>query len=181
VRRLAVLMLLLSSCASEEIKEVSGARAAFEEWRKATIAGDVDKTLSMLSDSRKSEWLYDRLEENDTLARRWRGDLTGPARTDLDLWWGQAHKTGNGRDPLRSTVLNHPSFISLFREYFMQSAAAIRAQMTKLEVTSVYGDQTGVTVAVRGGSGAPTELYGMIFEHDGWKIDNYRQPLTMQR
>lgn len=174
--------LLTTSCASPATtKEVDLARKTFEEWAKAAVTGDAEKTLAGFSDSKKSEWLFERLEENDPIARRWRGELTGVARTDLDLWWGIAHKSGSGREPLRTTVLDHPTFIKLFREYFVQTAGAIKLQFSKLEIANVYGDDTGITVAVRCGQGAPTELYGLIYERDGWKIDTYRQPLATQK
>jgi hypothetical protein len=171
-------LLFAAGCASQEVKQTDLARKSFMDWAKAAAAGDAEKTLAMLSDARKSEWLFQRLEEGDPAAARWRGELTGPPRTDLDLWWGVAHKTGNGREPLRSTVLYHPSFINLFREYFMQSVGAIKSQFSKLEITNAYGDDSGITVTVRCGAGAPTELYGLIFERDGWKVDTYRQPLA---
>jgi hypothetical protein len=170
--------LLATGCATPESKQTDVARKTFQDWAKAAAAGDADKTLAMFTDAKKSEWLFERLEEGDPLASRWRGELTGPVRTDLDLWWGIAHKTRNGRDPLRATVLAHPTFLQLWREYFMQSAAAIKMQLSKLEVTSVYGDDSGITVAVKCGAGAPTELYGLVYERDGWKIDTYRQPLS---
>jgi hypothetical protein len=171
-------LLLAAGCASQEPKQTEVAKKTFEEWARSAVAGDAEKTLAMFSDARKSEWLFQRLEENDALARRWRGELSGTARTDLDLWWGMAHRSGSGREPLRVSVLTHPSFIQLFREYFMQSATAIKNQLSKLEVTNIYGDDTGITVSVRCGAGAPTELYGLVYEHDGWKIDTYRQPLA---
>jgi hypothetical protein len=181
VNRFAALLLLTASCSSAPPSQNEVARKSFEEWAKAAIAGDAEKTLAGFSDARKSEWLFERLEENDAIARRWRGELTGPARTDLDLWWGLAHKSGNGREPLRATVLDHPSFAKLFREYFMQTLQTIKAQLSRLEISNIYGDETGITVSVKSGPGAPTELYGLIYERDGWKIDTYRQPLGSPR
>ena len=182
MRRFSAVILLLASCSATEKKDIETVRQQFESWVKSAAAGDADKTLAMFSDAKKSEWLYDRLEENDPFARRWRGDLTGPARTDLDLWWGIAHTNRNGRtEPLRPSVLDHPTFRNLFKEYFVQTSGAIKAQFSKLEISNVYGDDTGITVAVKCGLGAPTELYGLVFEHDGWKIDSYRQPLTSQK
>jgi hypothetical protein len=182
VRKFAALLLVAASCATEEPKETEQVRKAFEDWAKATMAGNAEKSLAMLSDAKKSEWLYDRLEENDPLARRWRGELSGPARTDLDLWWGVAHKRRSGRaESLKDTVLAHPAFIQLFKDYFGQTATAIRTQFSRLEIMKVYADDTGITVIVKCGMGAPTEMYGLIFEREGWKIDTYRQPLAMQK
>jgi len=178
VRRFIAVLLLAAGCASQEPKQTEVARKMFEEWARAAATGDAEKTLSMFSDAKKSEWLFERLEENDALARRWRGELTGGPRTDLDLWWGLSHKKGSGRDPVAATVLGHPTFIQLFREYFMRTVTAIKNQFSRLEVTNIYGDDTGITVAVKCGAGAPTEMYGLVYERDGWKIDSYRQPLA---
>jgi len=56
----------------------------------------------------------------------------------------------------------------------------IRAQMSRLQIAQVYGEDSGVTVAVKNGVNS-TELYGLVFERDGWKIDGHRQPLTQGR
>jgi len=177
VRRSAIVLLLLASCAGQEAKETDGARKVFEEWAKVTAEGDADKNLSGLSDSFRSQWIYQLLEENDPPARRWRGALTGAPRTDLDLWWGVAHEKRDGRaEPLRATVLEHPTFRALYREYFERNARGIKAQFSKLEVLKVYGDNTGITVNVRCGAGSPTEMYGMIFD-GAWKVDTYKEGL----
>jgi hypothetical protein len=181
VKKLAALLLLTASCASEPTKQVDLARKQFEEWRSAAVAGDAEKTLAALSDAKKSEWLFELLEENDPRANRWRGELTGGPRTDLDLWWGVAHRTRSGREPLSAAVLYHPSFAALFREYFTLTASEIRRQMAKLEIIRVYGDDTGVTINVRQGAGARSEMYGLIYERDGWKIDTYSEGLTGQK
>lgn len=178
----ALLVVLAASCATPAPKPVDTARKSFESWANAAKAGDAEKTLDGFSDAKKSEWLYQLLEDNDPVARRWRGELTGGPRTQLDLWWGIAHNRRNGREEvLSSGVLYHPSFVKMFREYFMQTANAIRAQFSVLEISQVYGDDTGVTVVVKCGVGAPSELYGLVYERDGWKIDSYRQPLTQNK
>ena len=118
MKKFAALLLLVASCASEP-KNTDIARKAFEDWAKAAVAGDAEKTFSMLSDSNLADWLFNRLEENDPLARRWRGELTGRPRTDLDLWWGMSRKRGNGRaEPLASTVLTKaPQIVSSLQEF----------------------------------------------------------------
>lgn len=184
----ALLCLALASCGGDDLvsdssptKRSDSAREAFQNWVKAAVAGDGIRTFAMLSDGNKSAWLYDRLEEGDSSARRWRAELTGTARTDLDLWLGVAKKRGNGRDePLPSSVLLDKSLQDLFVEFFVRTQEGIRVQMSRLQIAQVYGDDSGVTVAVRNGVGA-TELYGLIYERDGWKIDAHRQPLTPGR
>lgn len=181
----ALLLALLASCGGDDLisdesptKRSDSARAAFENWVRAAVAGDAIRTFAMLSDGNKSGWLYDRLDEGDGSARRWRSELKGTARTDLDLWLGVAKRRGGGRDePLPSSVLMDRSLQDLFVEFFVRTQEGIRVQMSRLQIAQVYGDDSGVTVAVRNGVGA-TELYGMVYERDGWKIDAHRQPLS---
>ena len=178
---LFVLGTLVASCSSDPgaPKVLNGAREAFEDWVRACVDGDSNKVFRGMSDGYKSGWLFDRLEELDPETRRWRGDLTGPARTDLDLWLGMAKKHGDGREEsLPATVLDHPTFGMLFRELFMRdySGGGIRTQMSRIQISNVYGDDSGVTVTVKNGV-KTTELYGLIFEHGAWKIDGHRQPL----
>jgi hypothetical protein len=181
VRKAAMLLLLAAvpaSCQPDTVDKKESARTAFEDWVRACAEGDAAKVFHGLSDGNKSGWVYERLEESDALARRWRGDLTGLARTDLDLWLGVAKKRADGRqEPLPQTVLTHPSLKTLFTELFTRDAGAIKLQMSRLAVAQVYGDDSGVTVAVKNGLGS-TELYGMVYERDGWKIDAHRQPLS---
>jgi len=188
VRKAAALLILGclgASCASEpaNTKATSGARDTFEGWVRACVDGDWKKVFAGMSDGFKSGWLYDRLSESDTAARRWRVDLSGQARTDLDLWLGVAKKREDGREePLPPAVLDHPSFAGLFRELFMRdfNGGGIRVQMSRLQIAQTYGDDSGVTVAVKNGLNS-TELYGLIYERDGWKVDAHRQPLTQGR
>jgi hypothetical protein len=179
VRRFAAALVLLAVSCAETPKQTDFARRAFEDWAKAAAAGDADKTLAGFTDARKSEWLYDRFLEKDAIARRWRAQLTGEARTHLDLWLGVSDRHGNGRqEPLLPVVLDHPSFAAMFREYFTLTARGIKDSLSKIQITQVYGDDSGVTVAVRSSPGGPTELYGLIYENSAWKIDTYRQPLN---
>ncbi|HLY74153.1 MAG TPA: hypothetical protein VKU80_08550 [Planctomycetota bacterium] len=178
---LFILGTLAVSCASETdaTKSSNTARETFEKWVRACVDGDALKVFRGMSDGYKSGWLYDRLGESDSAARRWRGDLTGQARTDLDLWLGVAKKHEDGREePLPSSVLEHPTLAALFRELFKRDyeSGGIPTQMSRLQIAKVYGDDSGVTVAVKNGVGS-TELYGMVFERDGWKVDAHRQPL----
>ena len=174
----AALVLISVSCA-EAPKQTDFAKKAFEDWAKAAASGDADKTLAGFTDARKSEWLYERFLENDNIARRWRAELTGEARTHLDLWLGVSGKHGNGRtESLNAIVLDHPTFGKMFREYFALTAKGVRDALSRIQVAQVYGDDSGVTVAVRSGPGTPTELYGLVYENNPWKIDTYRQPLN---
>ena len=177
MRKFALLLVLAASCATETTKETESAKKAFEDWAKAASSGDAERTLEGFSDANKSQWLFTRLNENDVRTRKWRGELTGPPRTSLDLWWGQALKHGNGRDePLTSLVLGHPTFVQLFREFFTLEMQAIQSNLSRAEVTRTYGDDTGVTVLVKSAPGKPVEYYQMVYEGNSWKIDLYKPP-----
>ena len=178
---LLILGSLAPSCGPGTLDRAANARDMFEDWVRACVAGDAPKVFHGMSDGYKSGWLYDRLNEADSTTRRWRGELSGPARTDLDLWLGVAKKDDTGREsPLPSSVLDHPSLSALFKELFMKDYGGIKMQMSRVSIAQVYADDSGVTVAVKNGLNA-TELYGLIYERDGWKIDAHRQPLTQGR
>ena len=180
MKRLALASLLLASCSSPSAQEANTevVRQVFEGWVRAAVSGDADKVFAMFSDPYKSNWLFDRLQAGDALIRHWRGELTGRPKTELDLWWGIAKKKGNGReDVLPESVLRQPSLGQLFKSYFLQEAGVVKLQLSRVTISQVFSDDSGVTVAIKNGQGA-TELYGLINEPDGWKIDNYRQPLN---
>jgi hypothetical protein len=170
----AALVLLAVSC-SEPLRQTDFARKAFEDWAKAAAAGDAEKTLAGFTDAKKSEWLFERFVEDDEIVRRWRGRLTGEPRTNLDLWLGVVKRQGSGRaSVLPPNVLDHPSFVDMFREYFAQTAKAIRDSLSRVQIAEVYGDDSGITVAVKTSPGSPTVLYGLLYENNGWKIDVWK-------
>ena len=174
---LLVLGVLAPACGPSTYDRAGSARDMFEDWIRACVSGDGAKVFHGMSDAYKSGWLFDRIEESDSAARRWRGELTGLARTDLDLWLGVARQKSSGRDSvLPPSVLDHPSFEGLFKELFMKDLGAVQLQMSRVQIANVYSDDSGVTVAVKNGLNS-TELYGLIYERDGWKVDAHRQPL----
>lgn len=177
MKRLAVLLFLLTASCGGDVKDsTADAIKAFEAWVKACVAGDGEAVFRGMSEGFKSGWLYDRLNEADPVARRWRGELTGTARTDLDLWWGLAKKRNDGRkDQLPPSVLNHPSLMGLFKD-ILADETGVRSQMARVAVAQGFADDTGVTIAIKNGAGT-TELYGMVAEVDGWKVDAHREPL----
>lgn len=180
MKKFAVVLALAASCSSEPAQQPGTelARKAFEEWVRNAVAGDADKVFATFSDPYKSNWLFERLQASDALARRWRGDLTGRPRTELDLWLGIAKKKGNGREEgLPESVLRDAGLAQLFRGYFAQESGMIRTQLSRIVISQVFADDSGVTVAIKNGQGS-TELYGLINQADGWKIDNYRPPLN---
>ena len=178
---LVILGALGMSCGPTKVDTAVQARGTFEDWVRACVAGQPIKVFAGMSDGYKSGWLYERLSESDTTTRRWRADLTGQARTDLDLWYGVAKKRDSGREePLPTSVLIHPTLTALFSELFMRDYSGVQLQMSRLQIAKVYTDDTGVTVAVKNGL-STTELYGMVYERDGWKVDAHRQPLNPGR
>lgn len=180
MKKLAVLLFLLPASCGSDLKDPKVAAVqAFENWVKAFVAGDGDAVYKGMSDGLKSGWIYDRLAESDPAARRWRGELTGTARTDLDLWLGLAKKRNDGRkDNLPQSVLTHPSMAELFKTYFVNEGR-LRNEMSGLAIGQAFADDSGVTIAVKNGQGS-TELYGLIVEGDGWKVDAHREPLGQQ-
>lgn len=175
MRKLALLAVFAASCSTESLKMGDMARKEFEAWAKAAVSGDAEKTFAGCSDANLSEWLFKRLEENDAIVRRWRGQLTGRPRTDLDLWWGISRRNGNGRaEVVSQNVLRDPSFAQLFRNFYMLTLDDIRTQFSRMEISHVYGDDTGVTIVAKMGHGPPM-LVGLVFEDNRWKIDTTKE------
>ena len=170
-------LLLLASCATETAIQRES-REAFESYIQAAVEGDPVKTFTLLSDTFKSEWVFQRLEVGDGPARRWRGELQGQARTDLDLWWEYCKKHRENRpraDRLPVSVLAHPSLPALWNEYFQADRNAYRVRFSGMQVMEVYPGDGGVTLTARNGEGR-TEMFGLIAETEGWKIDNHKPP-----
>lgn len=172
----ATLLALMASCASVPTAEEQ-VREAFESWKAAAAAGDAGKTFRGMSDSFKSDWVFQRLAARDTLAEDWRARLQGPARTDLDLWLEHQKKYRQGRAAtLPPTVLDHPTLGQLWAECFARDAEAVKALFSGLAVTRVYLDETGATVVVRNAAHRG-EMYSMVPSPDGWKVDGHREAL----
>jgi hypothetical protein len=174
----ALLLFALPGCAGGPPSVEEAALAEFKAWVAASAEGKAEESFQGLSDSYASEWLFEMSAGNDRIFRDWRGGLTGTVRTDLDIWIEHCKKTRarTGRaDRAPGTVLQHPALVALWKSYFAVNAKAVALQMSRLEVLKAYGDDTGVTIAVRGVS-QKTELYGLVYDRGGWKIDNYRQP-----
>lgn len=178
MRKFAVILVLLASCAGPTPQELQKQeiRGAFEAWRDVTAAGDVAANFAMLSDAMKSQWLFRRLQEDGDTIREWRGRLTGTARTDLDLWLVHNQKRKVQRaDLLPPSVRADPWLLEVYTEFFKPNLAALKAQFSRLSVQDIATDATGTTVRV-GNADRSAEMYQMIYERDGWKIDGHLEP-----
>jgi hypothetical protein len=172
-------ILALAACASAPEKPEDKALVAFKDWVKASVEGNADACLAGLSPSYTSEWLYSRAADNDATFRDWRGRLAGTARTDLDLWtdFCLKNRAKAGRAEVApDTVLRAPELKTLWKAYFDSEKQAVAIQLSRLEIVKAYGDETGVTILVKG-VGARTEMYGMALTAYGWKVDNHRPPV----
>lgn len=181
IRKLAGITaaLALSACASAPEKPEEKALEAFKDWVRASVKGDSKACFEGLSPSYLSEWLYTRAADNDATFRDWRGALAGTARTELDLWVEFCRKSRPRRgraDTAPDSLLRHPSLLTLWNAYFEPEKDAVSIQLSRLEIVKTYGDETGVTILVKG-AGARTEMYGMALTPYGWKVDNHRPPV----
>jgi hypothetical protein len=130
-----------------------------------------------MSDSFKSDWVFQRLAARESLAEDWRARMEGAARTDLDLWLEHQKKYRQGRAAtLPSTVLGHPTLDRLWAECFARDAEAVKTLFSGLTVARIYLDETGATVLVRNAANKG-EMYNMIPAADGWKVDGHREAL----
>ena len=179
MKKICLAVVMTASCASSSMQDT--ARDAFEEWREALLAGDAEKTYEMMSEGLKAQWLFDRLTSEDFESIEFRRGMTGPARTDLDLWLEYNRKNQAQRAVhLPVSVSTHRSLRELYRRYFMQELATVRLQFSNLRVAEVYADQTGASVAVKTPEGS-TDLFQLVTEGAGWKIDLHRRSIRSMR
>ena len=179
MRRFAVLFALLASCEgfpdqNEMLQD--DAKEAFEHWRSLLVAGKMPEALQMMTQSYKSQWVHDRLEDGEPSALEWRVKLKGNARTDLDLWQSEAVKDDpKGRVPtLPRTVLADPSFNALLVGYLKEAALELRYEFSKVKVVKVSADNVGVSVLIHNSRGEP-EMYSMVVEGGTWRLDHHRK------
>ncbi len=171
---------VLASCAGRGTtmdpnqKEI---KAAFEAWRDATAAGNVEKHFQGLSAAFKSKWLYDRMGRQDPILREWRARLDDPVRSSLESWWDRVGRERRERpEVLPPVVLRHAWLEQLYAEYFAVEREAVTAQFKHLEVRDVCIDTSGITVRTRNVRNEP-ELFEVVFEEGAWKVNGYRPPL----
>jgi len=179
VRKCVAILALLAACESfpdENQMQQEDAQQAFEHWMDLLVAGKMAEAVQMMTQSYISQWIFDRLEDGEPAALDWRTRLKGNARTDVDLWQGEARKTSStGRVPtLPRTVLADPSLKALLVAYLKDAALEIRYEFMKVKVVKVSADHLGVSVLVHNSRGDP-EMYSLVVEGATWKLDHHRQ------
>jgi hypothetical protein len=177
MRGFAAAFILLVSCEpfpGEAGGEMGDSRDAFEYWRGLVVDGRFSECVQMMTQSYKSQWLYDVLTKGDFSAGQWRAKLTGPARTDLDLWFSEAGKDASAGRVLMlpRSVLAEPSLNPLLASYLVAERAELADQFRRLQIVKVSADEYGVTVLVHNRRGDP-ELYQLVVESGGWKVDGH--------
>ena len=147
---------------------------AFQDWLDALIDGDATTSFRMLSDGNKSQWLFDLLKGEDRTAHAWRLKLEPQVRTDVDLWYNYfKDKKADRVDRLPSTLLDTPGVFAVWKATFDGQRENIRLEMSRIKVTSIYTDGGGATVTILNAINK-SEMYQMIIERGGWKIDHHK-------
>jgi hypothetical protein len=163
------LALLLSACSSLTPEE-RGVRDAFEAWRAGSAAGNVDVNFSMLSLANRSDWLLRRLEEDDPAIRDRRAQLTGAARTDLDLWLEHHKKFRPSRaEPLPRSLREHPWVRQVYEDTLSSQIKAVRSFFGRITATGFAVEGDGATVTAR--LSQETLFFSMVVEDGAWKVD----------
>jgi hypothetical protein len=181
VRKLGILA-CLASAACEDLPpdrtfETAEVRLAFEGWTRTIQKGDAPAVFAGMSLAFRSQWLFDLLKGGEARAHAWRRSLTGEARTGVDLWYNFHKDKDVPRVPtLDGALLNSPAVVAVWRDIFAESADEMKRQMSKLQISEVYQDGGGVTVLVKNVVGE-TEMYEMVAEGGGWKINHHRRAL----
>ena len=148
---------------------------AFIGWVNHLVKGNADAAYRGLSEANKSNWLFDLLRRGDRTANAWLRKLEGRTRTDVDLWFNYfKDKKDNRVEKLPTSLLDHPTVLDLWRTTFEEQKEAVRIQMSNIQISEVFAEAAAASIVVRNIQGK-TEMYQMIFERAGWKIDHHRQ------
>ena len=180
MKRIAALLLLTACNTSSPITTSSEERAvqnAFENWRKAIIAGKADQVFYGMSSAMVSEWLFVLVHNgDDATLRKHRPRLSGQASDDLDVWY-VTNKNRNTERPSRlaMSVLGSKWILDLFTAIFELEKARARVEYENIEVSAVYVDSLGATVVARNKVVQASDRYVMVYEN-GWKVDGHIEP-----
>jgi len=184
VRPLAIFAALAAGCSSSSsppapapTSEERACQRAFEAWRAAILAEDVEKIFLGMSSMMLSEWMYQRLSDpDDPVLRQFRPRLRGPASDDLDVWFVD----NRSRNPQRPSRLPGSVFVTTwlyeaFKVYYEPFKASMKNLYESCEVAAVYVDAAGASVVVRNKMIKASDLYIMVYE-GGWKVDHHKEP-----
>jgi hypothetical protein len=179
VKHVGAIVLALGLAACEELPPERDSKQiqvedAFLAWVNHLIKGNADAAYRGLSESYKSQWLFTLLRREDRAAHAWRLKLEGRARTDVDLWWSYFRDKNDGRvEKLSTALLDSPGVLELWRNSFEEDKEAVKLQMSRLQIAEVFADPAGASIVVRNIEGK-TEMYQLIVERGGWKVDHHR-------
>ncbi|HEX7900439.1 MAG TPA: hypothetical protein VF950_21905 [Planctomycetota bacterium] len=181
--RIACVGLALALVACEELPpertpEQIRVEDAFMAWVNHLAKGNADAAYRGLSEQNKSQWMFDLLRAEDRAAHAWRLTLEGRTRTDVDLWLNYFKDKRDGRvEKLPTALLDDPGVLNVWRSTFEAQKEIIRIQMSRLTISEVFAEAAAASIIVRNIEGK-SEMYQMIFERNGWKVDHHRQTVA---
>lgn len=163
---------------ANELAAESAVRGAFEAWKEATMAGDVDTHYAGMTPSMVSHWLWGRVEDHgDLIMAKWLGILPAAQRKELETWreWHHKHQPDRA-ELLPATILGGDWIKKAYAEYFTQSFGQVKQSLSLAEVKQVAVDAQGATV-ITSLMGQATEAWVMVVGGDGkWYVDGYIPP-----
>ena len=172
---LAVALVACEELPPERSPEQIRVEDAFMAWVNHLVKGNSDAAYRGLSEQNKSQWLFALLRGEDRAAHAWRLKLEGRTRTDVDLWLNYFKDKRDGRvEKLPTSLLDDPGVLDVWRTTFESQKEVIRIQMSRLQISEIFTDAAAASIIVRNIEGK-TEMYQMVFERGGWKVDHHRQ------
>lgn len=171
--------LLLAGCASgaqgEFAERKRAVREAFERWNASVAQGDVEAVYRGMSSGMKSHWLWTRIgDTSDNVTLRYVSSIDADTKPFLNDWM-KANKNANPDRAFKlpMPVLTSAWLFNLFKETFQAGRAIAMSQADQRRVAEVYVDADGVSIltSMKG----TIELYVMVYEGDGWKVDGHRE------
>ncbi len=156
--------------AEREAQRVS--REAFEKWNEANKRLDAEASWNGMTRSLRQTWLWTRLRDNtDQETQLHLARMDSQDRKILDKWY-EAHEKWQPQraEMLPEGILNGRWLFTLYRQTMERARGDIKAQAEARRVLEVYvGTDGGVTILTD--TMGVRELYDMMFEGDGWKVN----------
>ncbi len=163
----------------EEERAREAARKMFAQWNESLAKGDAQATYVGMSCALRSDWLWRRMQDKvDSITPPHMDKLDADALLVLGKWSsineGHTKRTGSRATRLPESFLTSQWLFELYAAHFESVKAFAIGQAKMRKVVETYADQSGVTIITD--SAGHKELYELIVEGDGFKVNMSREP-----
>ena len=161
----------------DELKAEKEVGLAYEDWKDATLSGDVRRHLSHMTPAFISHWMWMRTrDDRDERIKKWMALMPPRVETDFTMWrkFNDQNKPDRA-DMLPPAVLNSEWLVMCYGDYYKAGLETERHHLSTGHVVSIAVDAYGATVVTS--IGRQSEQWVMSRGGDGrWRLDGYLPP-----